>query len=182
MKRTFSRSQIICHWLVFLAIVVAYAAMELKGFAPKGSAARATMAAVHYTAGVTVLLLMAGRVLLKITHQDPDILPPPPRWQKVASKITHGLLYLMFLVLPSLGLASLYYGQVTWSFFGITLPVATVANKNTQHSLKEWHELIANAGYFLIGLHALAALFHHYIVRDNTLVRMLPALARKNKR
>lgn len=182
MKKTFSRSQIICHWLVFLAIVVAYAAIELKGFAPKGSAARATMATVHYTAGVTVLLLMAGRVILKITHQDPDILPPPPRWQKVASKTTHGLLYLMFIVLPSLGLASLYYGQVTWSFFGITLPVATVSNKNTQHSLKEWHELIANAGYFLIGLHALAALFHHYVVRDNTLVRMLPALARKNKR
>jgi len=78
MKRTFSRSQIICHWLVFLAIVMAYAAMELKGFAPKGSAARATMAAIHYTAGGTVLLLMVGRALLKITHQDPDILPPAP--------------------------------------------------------------------------------------------------------
>ncbi|EPY6886939.1 cytochrome b561 [Klebsiella sp. JB_Kp018] len=182
MKRTFSRSQIICHWLVFLAIVMAYAAMELKGFAPKGSAARTTMAAVHYTAGLTVLGLMVGRVFLKITHRDPDILPPPPRWQRMASKITHGLLYLMFLALPSLGLASLYYGQVTWSYFGITLPVAAVANKNIQHSLKEWHELIANAGYFLIGLHALAALFHHYVARDNTLVRMLPALGRKNNR
>jgi cytochrome b561 len=29
-------------------------------------------------------------------------------------------------------------------------------------------------GYYLIGLHALAALFHHYVVRDNTLARMLP--------
>jgi cytochrome b561 len=29
-------------------------------------------------------------------------------------------------------------------------------------------------GYWLIGLHAAAALFHHYIVRDNTLRRMLP--------
>ncbi|MGG1905477.1 cytochrome b561 [Enterobacter ludwigii] len=181
MKRTFSRSQIIFHWLVFLTIVIAYAAMELKGFAPKGSTARATMAAVHYTAGFTVLLLMVGRCFLKITHRDPDILPPPPRWQMVASKITHGLLYLMFLALPSLGLASLYFGQVGWLFFGITMPVAAIANKNIQYSLKEWHELIANAGYFLIGLHALAALFHHYIVRDNTLVRMLPVLARKNK-
>jgi cytochrome b561 len=45
-----------------------------------------------------------------------------------------------------------------------------------QHSLKELHEIIANAGYYLIGLHAAAALFHHYVVRDNTLERMLPAM------
>ncbi|WP_407434844.1 cytochrome b [Lelliottia sp.] len=42
-----------------------------------------------------------------------------------------------------------------------------------------YHELIANAGYFLIGFHALAALFHHYIERDNTLERMLPLLNRQ---
>ncbi|MNJ81684.1 hypothetical protein D3C77_806060 [compost metagenome] len=40
--------------------------------------------------------------------------------------------------------------------------------------LKYWHELIGSTGYWLIGLHALAGLFHHYWVRDNTLVRMLP--------
>jgi cytochrome b561 len=33
---------------------------------------------------------------------------------------------------------------------------------------------LGSAGYWLIGLHAAAGLFHHYWVRDNTLVRMLP--------
>lgn len=85
----------------------------------------------------------------------------------------------MFLVLPFLGVASLYFGQVEWSFFGITMPIASSLNADTQYNLKELHELIANAGYFLIGFHALAALFHHYIVRDNTLERMLPLLNRQ---
>ncbi|MDR2154682.1 MAG: cytochrome b/b6 domain-containing protein, partial [Burkholderiaceae bacterium] len=41
--------------------------------------------------------------------------------------------------------------------------------------IKEVHETVATIGYGLIGLHAAAALFHHYVMRDNTLLRMLPA-------
>ena len=40
--------------------------------------------------------------------------------------------------------------------------------------LKEWHVTLANLGYFVIGLHALAALMHHYYWKDNTLLRMMP--------
>ena len=40
--------------------------------------------------------------------------------------------------------------------------------------LKEVHEWLGIAGYWLIGLHAAAGIAHHYVLRDNTLVRMLP--------
>jgi len=40
--------------------------------------------------------------------------------------------------------------------------------------VKELHETVATIGYFLIGLHALAALYHHYVRKDDTLRRMLP--------
>ena len=56
------------------------------------------------------------------------------------------------------------------------MPIAAAKDPELQHNLKSVHEFIANAGYFLVGLHAAAALFHHYIVRDNTLERMLPFL------
>jgi cytochrome b561 len=60
-------------------------------------------------------------------------------------------------------------------FFGIELPALIGANKVLAKQLEEIHETIGNVGYFLIGLHAVAALAHHYIHRDNTLVRMLPS-------
>jgi len=41
-----------------------------------------------------------------------------------------------------------------------------------------WHETLAPLGYWLIGLHAAAALFHHYLLKDNTLMRMMPARRR----
>ena len=49
--------------------------------------------------------------------------------------------------------------------------------KSLADSLKEIHETIGTIGYWLIGLHAAVALFHHYVMRDNTLVRMLPRRA-----
>ncbi|MGE9627421.1 cytochrome b, partial [Escherichia coli] len=40
--------------------------------------------------------------------------------------------------------------------------------------IKDIHETLANIGYFLIAAHAGAALFHHYVQKDNTLLRMIP--------
>ncbi|AJI96243.1 hypothetical protein BD65_2935 [Yersinia ruckeri] len=176
MNRKFAPSQILFHWTIFILVVLTYAAMELKGFAAKGSDIRELMKTIHYTLGVSVMILMLIRIILKVTHKDPAITPTPPRWQLVLSKAVHGILYLLFISLPLLGVLSLYYGHVEWSFFSYVMPVAVENTENNimQHDLKEIHELIANTGYFIVGLHAAAAIFHHYIMRDNTLIRMLP--------
>ena len=60
------------------------------------------------------------------------------------------------------------------SIFGSSLPSLAGKDKGLSHTLAEIHETIGNIGYGLIALHAAAALYHHYLVHDNTLVRMLP--------
>jgi cytochrome b561 len=60
-------------------------------------------------------------------------------------------------------------------FFGLHLPALIGQSKDTAEFIKEIHETGGTVGYFLIGLHAVAALYHHYVVRDNTLLRMLPS-------
>ena len=47
-------------------------------------------------------------------------------------------------------------------------------DKELAREVKGWHEWFASLGYWLIGLHAVAGLYHHYVRKDNTLVRMLP--------
>jgi cytochrome b561 len=49
-------------------------------------------------------------------------------------------------------------------------------NKGLAHQIEDVHVFIGNAFYYLIGFHALAALAHHYLAKDNTLVRMLPLI------
>jgi cytochrome b561 len=56
----------------------------------------------------------------------------------------------------------------------MVMPYAAESNFDLVDVLKEWHVTLANLGYFMIGLHALAALMHHYFWKDNTLLRMMP--------
>jgi cytochrome b561 len=61
------------------------------------------------------------------------------------------------------------------TFLGTQLPSLIGESKEAAKWLKELHEAGAKAGYFLVGLHAAAALYHHYVARDNTLRLMLRA-------
>jgi len=171
MEKKYSPLQIGFHWVVFILIATAYAAMELRGYAPSW---RREITLLHYTAGVTVLILMLLRILVRFANKTPAIAPPPPRWQMIVAHAIHGVLYLMFICLPLLGVLTLYFGGREWVFLGFTMPVRDIPDADIQSQLRDIHKLIANTGYFIIGLHAAAALFHHYIMRDNTLVRMLP--------
>ncbi|MFE4112489.1 MULTISPECIES: cytochrome b561 [Kosakonia] len=172
--KKYSGSQIALHWLVLLLIVITYAAMEFRDIFPKDSAERYWMSITHYTCGVSVLILMLVRMIFRFLTPEPPVVPPLPQWQKLSAVVVHFVLYALFILLPILGVVSLYFGQKGWSFLFINMPVASVKNSLLQHNLKEVHELLANTGYFIIGLHAAAALMHHYIWRDNTLKRMMP--------
>ncbi len=54
----FSRLQITLHWLTLLLTGIAYAAIELRGWAPKGSSVYLFMKDMHYDMGVLVWALM----------------------------------------------------------------------------------------------------------------------------
>ena len=59
-------------------------------------------------------------------------------------------------------------------FFGLELPALVAADKALARQVLEIHETLALVGSGLVGMHALAGLYHHYVVRDNTLQRILP--------
>lgn len=180
MRTKYALPQIVLHWLVFILVVCTYASMELKGFVPKGTPGREYFNIVHYSLGFSVLVLMVVRLLVKAMYVTPAITPPEPNWQRLAANGAHGLIYLMFISLPVLGILSMYYSGEEWLLFGMKMPESVVPDIAMQKQLKGLHELIANTGYYLIGLHAAAALFHHYILRDNALLRMMPGKAKKD--
>ncbi|WP_446909870.1 cytochrome b/b6 domain-containing protein, partial [Klebsiella pneumoniae] len=82
--------------------------------------------------------------------------------------------YLLFIALPLIGMVMMYWRGNPWYAFGLTMPYAPQSDFERVDTLKAIHEWLANAGYFVIGLHALAALLHHYWWKDNTLLRMMP--------
>ncbi|EOC0702235.1 cytochrome b/b6 domain-containing protein [Salmonella enterica subsp. enterica serovar Kokomlemle] len=172
--KKFSGLQIQLHWLTLLLIAVTYAAMEFRGIFPKGSAAYLAMRETHYNAGIFTWALMFVRLNLHQKYSSPAIIPSPPAWQEKAAKVMHFVLYAIFLLLPLFGVAIMITGGKHWSFLGMSAPVFMPPDHEIKSILEGIHKTLANAGYFFVAAHAAAALFHHYVQRDNTLIRMLP--------
>lgn len=170
----FSKIQISLHWLTLLLIIIAYVSIEFRGLFEKNSAPYLLMRETHYNAGVLVWIIMLVRLGLRHILPDPPIVPTPPRWQHLMARLMYLALYLWFLAIPLLGVAMMAYGGKTWSFLGMTITPWVTPDPATKSLLKEWHEVLANIGYALIGLHTAAALFHHYVIRDNALLLMMP--------
>lgn len=174
MMNKYARSQIIIHWLTVLLLIVAYATIELRGLAEKGTWQRNAVIITQFSAGFCVMVFMVVRLYLRTRKIVTPITPPVARWQTGISHLVHTLLYALFVVLPVLGLMSRYLRGKEWSLFGLNMPVASTPDPATASMLISWHEILAPLGYLLIGLHALAAIFHHYLIRDDTLRRMMP--------
>jgi cytochrome b561 len=153
-----SRAQIGLHWGVALLILAAWATGE-----GMGQAFRARLAApdafpgftTHTLIGGTVLVLVVVRLLLRATQGAPDPVPGTSPRMAQAATWGHRLLYVLMLGVPALGAAA-WYG-------GLEAPA-------------EVHETVGNLILFVAGAHALVALAHHYVLRDDTLRRMLPRL------
>ena len=161
------------HWLMLLLIVAVYALMDLKSIFPKGSASRDAMERWHYVLGLSVFFLVWLRLLIRFAGSDPAIEPALPAWQATSAKIMHWVLYVLMIGLPILGWIALSAKGSPVPFFGAELPALVGKSQGLAKWFKEIHETLATAGYFIVGLHATAALYHHYVRRDNTLRLML---------
>ncbi|GAB3032987.1 cytochrome b [Bowmanella dokdonensis] len=165
-------ASIVLHWLMFLLLVAVYACIELREFYPKGSDPREALKHWHFMLGLSVGLLVILRIYFRLRYSRPAITPEPAAWQEKLAKLVHGLLYALMLLMPIGGWLILSGEAKSIPFFGLDLPPLMGPDKDLAHQIEELHETFGQVGYFLIGLHALAALFHHYLLKDNTLKRM----------
>ena len=162
------------HWLMLLLFIAVYGCIELRSFYPKGSDPREALKTWHFMLGMLVFALVWLRLAARFSGPAPDIKPEPASWQQLSAKLMHLALYALMIVMPLSGWLLLSATGKPIPFFGLELPALIGESKDLAKQIKEIHELVGTAGYYLIGLHAVAALYHHYITRDNTLTRMLP--------
>ena len=164
------------HWLMALLMIGLFGVgLYMTGL--KLSPQKLQLYSWHKWAGVTVFLLAVARIAWRIGHKPPADPTGMPRWQVVAAHGVHHLLYLLMFAIPLSGwlMSSAKGFQTVW--FGV-LPLPDLLDKN-----KELGDLLqavhAWLNYSLAGLvlaHAGAALKHHFVERDDVLVRMLPFL------
>lgn len=171
--KQYHSASIALHWLMLLLIAFAYATMELRGYAPKGDA-RDFVKMLHYSVGLTIFALVWFRLTVRFVTPMPPIEPPLTLLHRMAALSAVVALYAFMIVMPLLGWIALSADGKPVVFFGIPIFALASPDKALADFMENLHETIANIGYGLIGLHAAAALYHHYLRRDNTLLRMAP--------
>lgn len=168
----YSRLRISLHWITVFLVFATYLAINLHGVFDRYAIDQWIMT-IHYNLGLTLWVVMMVRFIMYcFDRESPPIKPEPPLWQQRLAKTIHFLLYGCFLCLPFLGILTVALRDEHWHFWGMAMPVLT-SDFYLSHLLKEIHEWVATVGYYLIGLHAFAALYHHFHLKDNTLIRML---------
>jgi cytochrome b561 len=162
------------HWLTLLLLIGVYACIELHELAARGSALRAGLKTWHFMLGLSVFTLVFVRLAIRFVTPSPRRDQRLPSWQYHLAGVLHGLLYAFLVLMPVLGWLTLSAGGKVIPFFGLEWPALIAPDKALVRPLEDLHETIGTIGYYLVGMHAAAALFHHYFVRDDTLRRMLP--------
>jgi superoxide oxidase len=162
------------HWGMLALIALTYAAIELRVLWERGTPERSWLREMHFGLGLMVLGLVLVRIVARLRWPPPPITPPLRPWQRAASQAVHGLLYLFMLGMPLVGWLMLSLRGDEVMFFGLQLPPLAAEDKDLGKLLRGWHGDIGRIFYGVLGLHAAAALFHHHVLRDDTLRRMLP--------
>lgn len=162
------------HWLTAGLIVALYASAQLWDLAGRRTPLNASLKSVHISLGILLVAVLVARLCWRAVRAAPPAVPMVA-WMRQASRWAHRALYALLAGLVGLGLAIAWAGTAPVGFFGLfTLPAPFVLDRGTARAMKELHELAANAIMAMAALHALAALWHHYALRDGTLRQMLP--------
>jgi cytochrome b561 len=167
------------HWLVLALVLISWASGQFGDELPRG-AARAAGLFAHISAGLAIVVCVIARLLWRLAD------PPPAaettflgKWSDWSGRAVHYALYALLVIIPAIGIAVQFARGNALPLFGL-FEIASPwrADRAFAHDLKEVHEVLANGMMILIGLHAAAALVHHFILGDRTLARMLPGAAR----
>lgn len=162
------------HWAVVMLVFCAWLTGQFGDVLPRGPQ-REAGEFIHIFLGLAITALVAARLFWRLADPPPPEDPGIGRWSERAARAIHYIMYALLIVAPIAGIVLQFARGHALPVFGLfEIASPWVADRSFAHNVKEAHETLANALLVLVGLHAAAALLHHYVLHDRTLVRMLP--------
>lgn len=172
----YTRTAISLHWLIAALVFAGWGLGWFMTDLPT-SPDKLRYYSWHKWLGVTVFMLALVRALWRATHVPPPLPATTAPWQVRAARASHFLLYVLLLAVPLSGwLMSSAKGFQTVYFGVLPLPDLLAKDKGLGQDLARVHEVLGEVLAWLVALHVVAAVKHHFIDRDLVLRRMLPVL------
>ena len=159
------------HWLIAVLITALVAVgIYMVGLPDAGfDRKKIILILAHKEIGVLVLMLVAIRLVWRQLNPLPALAETVPEWQQVAAAFVHLCLYAMMLAQPVIGW--LMSSAAGLGLF--TLPDLVQHDDELFARLRRMHDWLGLAMGALVCLHAAAGFWHHFMLRDETLRKML---------
>jgi cytochrome b561 len=162
------------HWLIVVLIIAQVILANIAEDLPIGMK-KLAMFARHKSVGITILVLAVIRLVWRWANPTPLLPGTLKPYERVLAGLTHSGLYILLFAMPLTGwmMTSARGFPVSWFGF-LQLPDFVPKNQSLYNAMKETHDTLALALYAIVFLHVVAALKHHFMLKDDVLRRMLP--------
>ena len=163
------------HWLV-AALIFTQFALGWLAVAWRLSPAKLNLFVWHKSIGMLLLVLVVLRLLWRLRNPAPALPANTSAWERRAAHASHALLYVLMLAMPLTGWIHNSAAGIPFRiFWSLPLPALVAPDKQLAGLAASAHFWLFVAFSALLVLHIAAALWHHFVKRDNLLSRMLPA-------
>lgn len=160
------------HWLTVVLVLAQFALSQTWGFFPRPT--RHLMIVTHMSFGITLGAVVLLRIIWRETPGH-RVRPAVVGWVELASRAVHWLLYLLLVTEAVLGFTLRWSGNEAMSFFGLQIPPPFAPfSKPAHEAVGIAHNYVGWTIILLAAGHAAAALYHHFVLHDTVLLRMLP--------
>ena len=172
----YDRVSIVLHWATAFLVVANFALAQTWDWFAKP--VKGLMEDAHMSFGVLLAAVIVARLVWRWIAGHP-LSSLEAGWVRIASKGTHYLLYALLIAEAGLGFAFRWGAGRPMEFFGLGIPpLIGEISKPLRHTLRDLHDWNGWAIIVVALLHALGALYHHHVLKDRVLERMLPVAAR----
>ncbi len=162
------------HWATAILVVAAFV------YGPGGSEQQVYSLAkdfdrqLHETLGLGVFAMALIRLAWRAFDAAPDD-PPMPPWMRLSSKAVHAMLYILLLAVPLTAISGAWLEGHPLTLLGNVRigPLLTEAHA-VGSAIASIHTWLGDTILWVAGVHAAAALYHHFVLRDGVLRSMLP--------
>jgi cytochrome b561 len=178
----FDQLSIALHWVTVFLIVIQFVTIWAHEAVAHQSKLAVELLSLHRLAGLLTWFVTAARLAWRHYFAPAPAFPSSmPPFQQIAAKANEYGLYVLLLTMPVTGLMRVLLRGKPFDLLFWHVPALLQPNPDWRSVFADTHEIGATLLMLLIALHATAALFHHLVLRDGVLQRMLPRIPEKPK-
>jgi cytochrome b561 len=179
------------HWLIAIAIIFMIGFGYYLSTLPITDPSLYRLVQLHKSIGLTILMLSVLRIIWRLINPVPPLPDTLSRPMKFLARFTHVLLYMLIVAIPftgwamvsasPLGLPTMWFGLFEWPHIAPLAHLPYDQKDAKEEAIHTVHAWLAYGTAALLVLHVGAALLHHYMMKDDTLRRMLPGARLKGE-